>query len=278
MKRMRRITTALRKWLPQAPRWSALLLGLLIAADAGHLLSQVRTETRLAADRGAARPAASTLGTPDPQRIAAAHLFGLEPAAAHARTERAAETQLPLALNGVIATSDPNEGYAILGEPGHATRLYRTGAALTNEGDGSGALYQVFADRVVLDFGGRLETVRLPRQALKLLAGTPRHVGPMLSAIEDPADDPPSLAQAWFSNLNTERYPVPGGTAVRMHPTTYMERRYGLHDGDTVNAVNGVPTIDEDAVDGTLHAGGQTVALTLTHDGVQETKTFSVDD
>src|SRR5690606_1524177 len=60
-------------------------------------------------------------------------------------------------LKGVFTNPDPSRSAAILAPQGQPEKLYRVGASLP----GSVALQEVFADRVILDRGGRLETLRL---------------------------------------------------------------------------------------------------------------------
>jgi general secretion pathway protein C len=274
MKRMRPLVKAMREWLPRAPRWTAVLLGGVMAVDAAHFVFRLGVEAPAVADprQGTSRPSTSKLAALDPQQIAGAHLFGVEPVAAQPGADSAPETHL--ALSGVIATSDPNDGYAMLGEQGQPTRLYHAGAALAQAG--GGRLDQVFTDRVVLDFGGRRETLSLPRQQLDTSAAVrvPRFDTPAAAAtavLISQREEPPSAAEGWFSNLYAERYTAEGRTRLRLHPAKHFQRRYGLRDGDTLTAVNGVPVGDDDAVDSSLRAGGKTVALTLTRNGVEET-------
>ena len=275
MKQVRPLIKAMREWLRRAPRWTAVLLSVLMAVDAGQFVFRLGAEARTVADprQDTSRPPRSKLTWLDPQQIAGAHLFGVEPAAAQPGADSAAETHL--ALSGVIASSDPNDGYAMLGEQGQPTRLYHTGAALAKAG--GGRLYQVFPDRVVLDFGGRRETLSLARQQLDTSAAVRvARFDTTAAAVATPAlisqrEEPPSAAEGWFSNLYAERYTAEGRPGLRLHPAKHFQRRYGLREGDTLTAVNGVPVGDEDAVDSSLRAGGKTVALTLTRDGVEET-------
>ncbi|MBV8445157.1 MAG: hypothetical protein JOZ92_04495 [Candidatus Dormibacteraeota bacterium] len=268
---MRLFAGAMREWLPRAPRWSARLLALLIVADAVQAGLQLRAAARTDLPRAA--PLAR-LAVPDAQQIAAAHLFGADSPVEH-RTATGAAERAQWVLSGVIATSDPNEGYAILGEQGKPTRVYRTGTAL---GDSSAAvLYQVFADRVVVDVAGRQETLILPRQPLHP-SGVPRlarfDAADGANAIPPPMSaraEPPSAAEGWFSNLYVERYDTDGKTGVRLHPAMRFQRRYGLREGDTLTAVDGVPVGDQTGIDRVLRAGGTTIALTLKRDGVEET-------
>lgn len=285
MKRMRLPAQAMQVWLRRVPRCTVLLLGVLIAVDTADCVVRLRAEVRRAASSNhVPAPAASFTGL-EPQQIVGAHLFGVDPAAARSGTAGPSETASHLALSGVIATSDPSNGYAILGEPGQPTRLYRTGAALTNAD--SATLHQVFADHVVLDLGGRSETLSLPRQHLGIAGASrvarlevPTAVSAGTDAIPLPIsarEEAPTAAEGWFSNLYAERYTADGRTGLRLHPPKVFQRRYGLRDGDTLTAVNGVPVGDEDAVDSVLRAGGKTVALTLTRDGVEETMRFPVE-
>jgi type II secretion system protein C len=286
MKRMRLALKARLKWLPQAPRWTARLLGALIAVDSAHLAWQMQVEAHPRADPLAPHASLAQVAALDSRRIADAHLFGVDPTAA--RGGAAAETRRQLALSGVIATSDANEGYAILGEAGQATRLYHTGAALTSLG--AGTLYQVFADHVVLDFDGRQETLSLPRQHLTAVApvrvarldapaapAAPAGDVPAVPGLYSQREEPPSAAEGWFTHLNVRGYMDGGRTGLQLHPAKRFQRRYGLRDGDTLTAVNGVPVADEDALDNLLRVAGKTVALTLSHDGVEETRRFPVD-
>src|SRR5262249_10031878 len=270
--------------LPRAPRWTALLLGVLIVADAAHIVLRVSAGVGTAADarRGGPRAGTSPLARVEAPQIGGAPPFVVDPPAARPRAGLPPGTAPHLALSGVIATSDPNNGYAILGERGQPTRLYRAGAALANAG--SAMLYQVFADHVVLDLGGRRETLSLPRQHLSTFGAL--HLARLevppsgTDAIPLPIsarEEAPTAAEGWFSNLFVERYRVDGRIALRLHPPNVFERRYGLRDGDTLTAVNGVPVGDEDAVDGVLRAGGKTIALTLTKNGVEETVSFAVE-
>jgi type II secretion system protein C len=282
MKRMRPLAQAMREWLPQAPRWTALLLGVLIVADVAHIAVRAGAAASTAAD---ARRGGPRSGTSQPARLAAqqliaAHLFGVDPTAARAGAAGPPEIEPHFALSGVIATSDPNDGYAILGEPGQPTRLYRTGAALASAG--SATLHEVFVDHVVLDIAGRRETLSLPRQHLNT-SGAPRVAQLEAATATDGIRLPlsaraelPNATEGWFGNLHAERYNGDGRVALRLHPPKVVQRRYGLREGDTLTAVNGVPVSDEDGVDSVLRAGGETVALTLTRDGVEETRRFSI--
>ncbi len=108
--------------------------------------------------RTAAAPAAPVA---DPaQRIAQRHLFGKATTAQPAVTTTpidAPDTRLNFTLRGVYATDDENEGYALIASRGGREKLYRVGDKLP----GNIRLSAVYPDRVILDRGGRFETLRL---------------------------------------------------------------------------------------------------------------------
>lgn len=95
------------------------------------------------------------------------------------------------------------------------------------------------------------------------------------------ADDPnhPTPAEGLFSYMAAERNNIDGRmVGVVLHPAKLIQRRYGLYDGDTVTAVNGVQITDPGVLEDTLKTSGKSLSLTLTHDGVQQTKTVQLND
>ncbi len=74
----------------------------------------------------------------------------------------APDTTLSLVLKGILSVDDdPNGGAIIQSGPG-SERAYRAGQ--TVEGADGATLHSVYADRVLLDRNGRLETLRLPKE------------------------------------------------------------------------------------------------------------------
>lgn len=274
-------------WRRRAPRWSAAFLACLTVADLGHLAWAFRSlPTAHSPSGGLASPVPSTRARADVQQIVNAHLFGVGEAARQLDSEHAPETQLALALTGVIATKDPNDGYAILGEKGKATHLYRTGASLS-EGP-PGRLYQVFDDHVVLDLNGRLETLRLPRH-LESIAAAPAPIRVAAADTPAPADRPddtqfkpprdPTMAESWFDNLRATRNNLAGQLhGMRLHPNKRFEREFDLREGDVVTAVNGVEITDADALRALLKGAPKTLSLTFTRAGAQQTLTVPIQE
>jgi general secretion pathway protein C len=144
-------------------------------------------------------------------------------------------------LLGTIATEDPHHGIAIITADGPA-EVYKVG-----DGIGGATLNAVYLDRIVLNRGGRLEILRLPRllaangtarpttsepteEAVGSNRVTPKNMGDLLRA--DPATSEDSDALQGF----------------RLHPgrTGAAFIRAGLRPGDIMTAVNGTPLADQD--------------------------------
>jgi general secretion pathway protein C len=151
---------------------------------------------------------------------------------------------MPLVLVGVIAQSDPALGLAIIGESATAAKVYAVGKMI----NGGAKLHSVFADRVVLDRNGRLETLALPKQfkggtlARAVVASSP---GPGLGAqIQAMANQNPASIteiirpQPVFANGQQRGYRVyPGRNRAQFS-------QLGLMPGDLVTAINGTPLDD----------------------------------
>jgi general secretion pathway protein C len=180
----------------------------------------------------------------DVQMIVNAHLFGVAGAPASADPSAAPATQMPLVLVGVIAQTDPEKGLAIIGESATAAKVYAVGKTV----NGGAKLHSVYADRVVLDRNGRLETLALPKQykgggvARQVVAVTP---GPGLGAqIQAMASQNPASIteiirpQPVFANGQQRGYRVyPGRNRAQFS-------QLGLLPGDLVTAINGTPLDD----------------------------------
>jgi general secretion pathway protein C len=111
-----------------------------------------------------------------------AHLFGeADERRAPAPTEvvDAPETTLSLTLKGILSReTDPNGG-AIISTNRGEDRAYRVGQTI--EATDGATLHSVYSDRVLLDRGGRLETLRLPKE-LSASAGAAMMMPPMPQA------------------------------------------------------------------------------------------------
>jgi len=231
------------------PRLATAVLAALLAVQAGFMV------TGQAGSRHSGKTAGSLSGPIAPGAgaaeapplrvadIASAHLFG----EAHSTVNdaNAPQTAVQLVLAGVLALPDPKRGLAIVGQSAAAAKLYTVGSAVP----GGVTLYAVYKDRVLLDRGGVIESLYMPRRAP--LAGT---VPAMNSTNQgNPGERLAALvqgngalmgglvrAQAVFSGSKLSGYRIyPGGRA-----SIGAFTRLGLRPGDLITAVNGTPLDD----------------------------------
>ncbi len=152
-------------WRSSLPLWVSAGLVLLLAWQLVQLLWTALGATPAAAvgnpatDAGPATPAAPPISVP---AIVNAHLFGIAavPGASDLDPSSAPATQMSLVLVGTIAQTDPERGLAIIGESAATAKVYAVGKIVT----GGTRLHSVFPDRVILDRGGQLEALLLPKK------------------------------------------------------------------------------------------------------------------
>lgn len=196
-------------------------------------------------------PAASSMTGREVGRIVGAHLYGRAATAPVSRNDdllNAPRTHLDLALKGIMFTEHPQDSMAIIAAGKGRQVAYALGAKIP----GGAVLQAMFADRVILNRGGHLETLFLSKKA-------PRHsAAPATTAggVIDHANDP-SMSQ-FLGNLRHSliEHPELLGRMVRVEPVrndgTFVGfrlvpgqeprlfARVGLQPGDVVTSVNGI--------------------------------------
>jgi general secretion pathway protein C len=169
--------------------------------------------------------------------IVNAHLFGVAGAQAGGN---APQTTIPLILAGVIADKDPAKGQAIIGDTASAGKLFAVGAMIP----GGARLNAVYGDHVLIERGGRLETLPLPRNPMKGGAlNTTSAPGPAAqNRLQDNATVLAGLVrvQPVFNQGKLTGYRIfPGGARG-----TSAFTQLGLRSGDLIVAINGTPLDD----------------------------------
>jgi general secretion pathway protein C len=273
------------------PKWVAFLL---VAAIAWQLarIAWMLVPAAAVGDPVETRPpgagAAAAAGAADVQAIAAAHLFGKADPAAVAPPPRReevhedlAETRLNLALKGTIAANGGESSLAIIAAQGQEEKVYGVSDTVVP----GTTLYAVYPDRVVLDTGGGLEALKLPKEFPKGGPTNVRRSVPVTS--EAPAPDPtPSIQQVVTENVTQLAdviRPTPyfvGGEqqGYRVYPGRDRKQfaALGLRPGDLIKSVNGASLTDpqqameifqslgeSDQVTVTVERNGQPQVLTL---------------
>jgi general secretion pathway protein C len=174
-------SSALHNWLrPERSGQLARVVNILLViwlawllASLGWLLFPGPESLPLAQQSPAGVPAPVKRRQPaiDEQQIAAWHIFGVagqEEPAVQAAVE-APDTSLKLTLRGVLASDDPNEARAIVGDPRGQEEHYAVGDPLP----GNAKLTEIYPDRIILERNGRYETLRLPRDLTPGQASVP---------------------------------------------------------------------------------------------------------
>lgn len=115
--------------------------------------------------------AAPAAGTPGPAAslasLGGSHLFGAAPVDAPEpvvvqEIVDAPDTSLNLVLHGVQARGDSELGEAIISSGRDQQKTYYIGDTI--ESTNGAKLHAIYSDRVILNRGGRLETLRLPQE------------------------------------------------------------------------------------------------------------------
>ena len=249
-------STQLTTRLPRIVTWGLVLaLGVQAAVIVLDLIPEPQPTAVAAtgpASPGAPGPARNAV---DVQAIIDAHLFGVaDPATPAGDPTDAPETRLNLVLVGTIAANDPQKGFGILGESATNAKLYSVGDSVP----GGARLNAVYGDRVILERGGQLEALLLPREykgggstanvpapAMQPRDGMPATAGAQVvdRVRRMIAQDPGSVAeimrpQPVFANGQQRGYRVyPGRNRAQF-------ARLGLRPGDLVMSVNGTPLDD----------------------------------
>jgi general secretion pathway protein C len=217
----------------------------------------------------------------DIQSVVSAHLFGVPAADAGGQDPaNAPQSTANLVLGGTIATQDPKRGVAIISDGGPA-KVYSVGDSV-----GGASLHSVYLDRVILDRGGALETLMLPKlmgpgmnapPIVRRVGGDPRTVAAVNNIRRMVQQDPGILDQVMRT---VPSYDSAAGKlrGFRAYPGRNRQifNRLGLKPGDLVTAINGTPLDDpqhsqevfntiqtSDHVTVTVERGGQKQDITL---------------
>jgi general secretion pathway protein C len=259
--------------LARAPQVVTFVLALALAAQLALIVVNLSGRSR----QSPPPPPAAVQSTPplDISGLVNAHLFGNAAVQASGDAANAPPSSMPLVLAGVLATEDPKEGMAIIGESAQAAKVVSVGAQVP----GGAQLHSVYADRAIIDRSGTLESVFLPRRSSA--AGLSPAAQPTPQAATNDAmldrmrrlvnDDPGLIGQVMRPQ------PVFAGGKMRgfrVYPGANRQAfsRLGLRAGDLVTAINGTPLDDKDRAQeifGTLSSSTD-ARVSITRNGRQQ--------
>jgi general secretion pathway protein C len=255
--------------LGRAPQVVTVILALALAAQLALIVVNLSSRSRQTAP-----PPAVAAPVARPVDIAAlvnAHLFGNAAVQASGDAANAPPSSMPLVLAGVLATDDPQQGMAIIGESATAAKVVSVGKQVP----GGAQLHSVYADRVIIDRGGALESVFLPRRTSGSMPPPPPPAAmgnPNDQAIDRMrrlvADDPGLISQVMRPQAVFAGGKMRG---FRVYPGANRQAfaRMGLRAGDLVTAVNGTPLDDKDRAEeifGTLSTSSE-ARVSITRNG-----------
>lgn len=181
----------------------------------------------------------------DVQNVVSAHLFGIATADPNAQDPaNAPQSTANLLLAGTIATQDPKRGVAIISDGGPA-KVYSVGDIV-----GGATLHSIYLDHVVLDRGGNLETLLLPRQLLG--GGAPRRsesnsrTAAAVDNIRHMVQQDPGLLDQVLRAVPSYDNAAGKLRGFRAYPgrNRLIFNKLGLKPGDLVTAINGTALDD----------------------------------
>ena len=201
-------------------------------------------------------PPALSVHQPAAGKIADQHLFGLanQPAGS---LNNAPDTTLALTLHGIVAGKNAQDSRALIVANGDE-EPYGIGASVP----GGAVIRAIFPDRVMLERGGRVEALRLPK------AEGGSDTAPANVSVAMPSPDPTggeASAGPMPQNLGELRQQIASNpeklmdvvrampvqeqgklTGYRVYPSgnSPLFAQLGLRPGDVVTAVNGIPLTD----------------------------------
>ena len=222
----------------------------MLVPDAGDALWTPPPDDRQTGQR---RPGpAPSRTSPTIPSIVEAHLFGtairIGRAGTSVETENAPDTRLNLKLRAAVAASDNEVAHAIIADGSGNEKVYFIRSSIP----GGATLHRVHADRVILNRGGVLETLRLPRE-FEGKARSGHHASGRTSAARATPRPQGNVQQliatnnaASFAEIIRPQPFMPNGQlkGYRVFPGRNRQQfiALGLRPGDLVTAINGVRT------------------------------------
>jgi general secretion pathway protein C len=276
------------QWVSTANRVLPPIVAAILVVTIAYQLAQITWRLLPGEDYAAPAPvitggsggSAGAGGAPiDFDTLRSSHLFGEGPTpeelaqsaqAPVLEAEDAPETTLNLRLAGVVVRELNEDSHAMIANGNQADKRYVVGDPI--EGVSGTRLHHVYADRVLLNRSGRLETLRLPEDE-QAGAGIRRPAPPRVAAAPSRPTEAP-LRQVISQNATeitkVMRFAphVEGGEIVGFRVTPGPEAEafagLGLEPGDVVTDINGIQLDDPSRGLQAFEALGETTMANVT--------------
>jgi general secretion pathway protein C len=269
------------KWrtllLAHGPRIATWTLAVLLAVQAAVIVTALPSAGKVPPAR--IEPGNAPRRFVNVGMIASSHLFGTPPVERVAQSDSTAgPTSLPLVLTGIISADDPQNGLAILGQTAANAKVFAVGDSVP----GGAKLHAVYNDKVIIDRGGILETLMLPRQ---IAAGAPPPTAAMLPTESPVADRMRKLITEQPTLMADVMRPQPvfangKQTGYRVYPGRNRSAfgKLGLKPGDLVTAINGTSLDDPEHGQEIFRTLGSSpeAHITVTRNGQQQDLTLNL--
>ncbi len=235
--------------LAHGPRIATWVLALALGVQAALIVTDLTGGKSLPGADAPPPPPAPPRRHVNVAMVANNHLFGNAAAQPKAQGDAASAqpTSIPLVLTGVIAADNPENGLAILGENAANAKVVAVGQQVP----GGAKLHSVYSDKVILDRGGTLESLMLPRQSGPPLGMAPQAPPPLPTADNPIVDRVRQLIANEPNTIAEVIRPQPvfaqgKQRGFRVYPGRNRQAftRIGLRPGDLVLAINGTPLDD----------------------------------
>jgi len=192
------------------------------------------------------RPGIQNQGNGDEQykSIVDAHLFGIADEStaetAPSETDDAPDTRLNLKLRATVAASETDIAHAIIADGSGTEKVY----FMKDSVPGGATLHRVHVDRVILNRGGVLEALRLPKEFAGNPAAAPRAANRRSNPATANVQQLLSQNAATFTEIIRPQPFMPNGQlkGYRVFPGRNRQQfiALGLRPGDLVTEINGV--------------------------------------
>jgi general secretion pathway protein C len=273
------------------PRWVVLALVIAIAWQLARIVWMLMPgsdvgEQMISPPVQISRNSTTAAGSVDVQAIANTHIFGeadkvevvVVPQESY---ENLAETRLSLTLKGTIASPDEATSIAIISDSRNEEKVY----VIKDTVAPGASLHAIYADRVILNRGGTLEVLNLPKEFPPSATPVRRNTSTIARATEST----PSIQSVLTENVSkladvirpTPYYVAGQMEGFRVYPG--RDRRQfaalGLRPGDLVKDIDGAALTnpaeatqifqslgDKDQVSVTVERNGQPQVIVLSTD------------
>ncbi|HEX3835637.1 MAG TPA: type II secretion system protein GspC [Steroidobacteraceae bacterium] len=227
------------RWAARAPQVAVWALAAALGIQAAVIVTHLAGSGAGPLPRGPAAPLALAPRL-DLTALRNGHLFGAAPAPAPVNDANAPPTNMPLILSGIVASTDPKSGLAIIGTTPTNAKVYPVGERVP----GNARVHAIYPDRVLLERNGTIEALLLPS---KFTGGSAPALRPGPTALDRMqrviANEPGLISdvlrpQPVFTEGKLRGYRVYPGRNARAFATL------GLRNGDLVLSINGTALDD----------------------------------